>query len=174
MLRASIFVIPLLFSAVSIIGAQPAPVQQAKPRATADTVRVEREASGDVNARRAAVTKDRPVGSRWACRATPSELRAQAARTYARLLPDTGEAYREFAAELGIPVSRDAFMQDFRVVTEAADCRRVGASLEREGYPINDGVRAFRVGRVFFVPAVEGGVILRLDGGVIGGFRAPR
>ena len=56
----------------------------------------------------------------------------------------------------------------------ATGARNLGASLEREGYSIPDGVRAFRVGRVFFVPAIEGGVLLGQDGAVIAGFRAPR
>jgi hypothetical protein len=169
MSRNSIFLALLLILAVGVLGARPARAQVAKP----NPVRIDHDAAGDVK-QRTAVTKDGSTDRRWTCRAAPAELQADAARAYARLLPDTSEAYREFATELGIPVARDMFIRDFSPVTDPADCRRLGASLAREGYPIPDGVRAFRIGRVYFVPGLEGGVLVAQDGGVIGGFRAPR
>ena len=110
---------------------------------------------------------------RWDCRVTKEELAEAAARAFARLLPDTAEAYREFAAEFEIPTEARAFTREFRVVAEPDRCRTLGEALERQGYALPNRMRAFRIGRVYFVPAVDAGIIVGLDGEVIGGFRAP-
>ena len=128
-----------------------------------------RTAGGDVSPPK--VTKQARV-RRWDCRVTKEELAEAAARAFARLLPDTAEAYREFAAEFEIPTDARAFTREFRVVAEPDRCRALGEALERQGYEVPDKLRAFRVGRVYFVPGIEAGVIVGLDGEVIGGFRA--
>jgi len=136
--------------------------------ATALEAQIRTESRGEV-APRADATRSRARD--WDCRVTKEELGAAAARAFARLLPDTVEAYREFAAEFAIPTDARAFTREFRAVAEPASCRALGEALERQGYTVPDPLRAFRIGQVYFVPGIDAGLLVGLDGEVIGGFR---
>jgi hypothetical protein len=139
----------------------------------ADTVRVELQSAADVDSlqqaalqRKLADARSRP--RRWTCRVSDDDIRTTAAASADRFL---GDAYRgsSFFSEMGLPATRAAFLRDFRGVRDTTECRRLLEAIDRQFGLVDDQLRVFRIGRVYFFPDFgDGGMFVGLDGKILG------
>lgn len=72
------------------------------------------------------------------------------------------------ARTYAIPSAWTEFRRDWRSITNPAECSRLARALDRGQGLIDDHLRAFRVGRVYFLLDVgDGGMVVTLGGSFI-------
>jgi hypothetical protein len=153
------------------------PVQEQVVRLAgpADTIRFQlRElavvASRDslANGRDAKSVAKSALARHWDCRVTDHEVHNAAILAYNRFLGGDAPAMLDSAHVYGIPFTRDGFFNDFRRVTDAGECRRIASAIDKQFGLLEEQLRVFRVGKVYFFPDFgDGGMVVGLDGKVL-------
>jgi hypothetical protein len=110
----------------------------------------------------------------WGCGASERSRRADAATAFVFFVGDRGDALSEQAREYGMATERRAFVRDFRPVSDARECRRLAEAIDRQYGLVNDRFRAYRVGRVYFLPEFgDSGMVVGLDGTILAVYIIP-
>ena len=113
--------------------------------------------------RRLAGARARP--RHWNCNVPSADVHSRALAAYQEFLGTSRT--EKFGRDFGMPSARDAFLHDFRAVTDARECRRLAEAVDRQQGLIDDQLYVFRVGRVYFFPGPEGGMIVDRSGKII-------
>lgn len=116
--------------------------------------------------RRLAAARARP--RHWNCNVPSADVHSRAVAAYYEFFSTPG--METLGREYGMPSERDAFLRNFRTVSDARECRRLAEALDRQQGLIDDQLYVFRVGRVYFLPGPDGGMIVDLSGKIIAVF----
>jgi hypothetical protein len=147
----------------------PAQEQVVRLAGPADTIRFQlRDASPAAidSGRRVATTANR--GRRWECNVTDHEVHNAAILAYNRFLGGDAPTMIDSARTLGLPYTRDGFMSDFRRVSDPGECRRIASAIDKQYGLVDQNLRVFRVGKIYFFPDFgDGGMVVGLDGKVL-------
>jgi len=122
--------------------------------------------------KRLAAARSRP--RHWNCDASAEEVRAAADSAYDNFPGSDAEGLRRAAREYGMPAARRAFLRDFRAIRSAEECRLLGEALDKQIGLVDDAIRVYRTGKVYYLPGYGyGGMIVGLDRKIIGIYIVP-
>jgi hypothetical protein len=122
--------------------------------------------------RQLAIARSRP--RRWSCRVSARDVRETAPAAFEQLVGSDAAVSSGNARKYGVPVTRVAFLRDFRSVRDPHECRRLAEALDRQVGLVKDQLRVFRVGSVYFLPDWgDGGMVVGLDGAIRAIFIVP-
>jgi len=110
---------------------------------------------------------------RWDCRVSDKEVQVAASAAY-REFVGGDSSMSKLARAYGMPAKRDAFLRDFRMLDDARECRRVAEAIDGQFGLVDEQLRVFRIGSVYFLPGFgDGGMVVGLNGKILAVFIVP-
>jgi len=119
------------------------------------------------------VSESRVGPRRWDCRVSDKDVQVAASAAFHEFVG--GDAsMSKLARAYGMPATRDAFIRDFRVVDDSRECRRVAEAIDGQFGLVDEQLRVFRIGNVYFLPGFgDGGMVVGLNGKILAVFIVP-
>lgn len=110
----------------------------------------------------------------WDCTTSAADLRSIALEAFSRFPGDPTQGMHDAAREYGMPMDSATFLRDFRPVASRAECRRLAESIDRQWGLVDDHLKIFRIGKVYYLPDFgDGGTIVALSGKIIAVYIVP-
>ena len=119
------------------------------------------------------VSEPRVGPRRWDCRVSDKDVQVAASAAF-REFVGGDSSMSKLARAYGMPGNRDAFLRDFRVVDDTRECRRVAEAIDGQFALVDEQLRVFRIGNVYFLPGFgDGGMVVGLNGKILAVFIVP-
>ena len=117
---------------------------------------------------------DARVGPRrWDCRVSDKDVQVAAFAAFHEFVGGDS-SMSKLARAYGMPAKRDAFIRDFRMVDDSRECRRVAEAIDGQFGLVDEQLRVFRIGNVYFLPGFgDGGMVVGLNGKILAVFIVP-
>lgn len=119
------------------------------------------------------VTDVRARPRQWDCRVSNRDVQVAASAAFREFVAGD-EGMLKLARAYGMPAKRDAFLRNFRMLEDSRECRRVAEAIDGQFGLVDEQLRVFRVGNVYFLPGFgDGGMVVGLDGKILAVFIVP-